>query len=57
MNADGTGQRRLTWKTGGDPAWSPDAHKIAFASARDRSRHPAIFVMNANGTNQTRLTP
>ena len=40
----------------GHPMWSPDGSKIAY------SRHPAnssnndIWVMNADGTNQTRLT-
>jgi len=32
MNADGSGQRRLT-DAGGGPAWSPDGSKIAFGIA------------------------
>ncbi len=36
------------------PAWSPDGSKIAFTSFRDGS--PAIYIMNADGSNQTRLT-
>src|SRR5581483_4213871 len=37
MNADGTGQSRLTTDAGNDagPAWSPDGTKIAFTSNRD----------------------
>ena len=36
------------------PAWSPDGTQIAFTSFRDGS--PAIYIMNADGSNQTRLT-
>ena len=36
------------------PAWSPDGLKIAFVSERDNNRE--IYVMNADGTAQTRLT-
>ena len=37
MNANGSGQRRLTTHTSDDywPSWSPDSNKIAFASERD----------------------
>ncbi len=56
MNADGTGQTRLT--SGGRrdrwPAWSPDGSKIAFASDRDGDLD--IYVMNADGTDQVQLT-
>ena len=34
--------------------WSPDGTQIAFVSDRDGNRE--IYVMNANGTGQTRLT-
>src|SRR5918994_7202728 len=56
MNADGTNQTRLTFNAfdDGDPAWSPDGQKIAFASDRDGNLE--IYVMNKNGSNQTRLT-
>ena len=57
MNADGTGQTRLTNNPAADPiqpVWSPDGTKIALLS--DRDGNSEIYVMNADGTNQTRLT-
>jgi Tol biopolymer transport system component len=65
MNADGTGQTRLTNAAFVDrePAWSPDGTRIAFQSDRDDPNVPScsscnfeIYVMNADGTGQTRLT-
>jgi Tol biopolymer transport system component len=65
MNADGTGRTQLTNAPGEDgwPAWSPDGRKIAFASARcdtgqSRDIGPffTLFLMNADGSEQTRLT-
>jgi dipeptidyl aminopeptidase/acylaminoacyl peptidase len=38
------------------PSWSPDGTKIAFASDRDHAGQASVYVMNANGTNQQRLT-
>jgi Tol biopolymer transport system component len=58
MNADGSGQTRLTnnpaWDTA--PVWSPDGTKILFTSLRDDPMSPALYVMNADGSNQTRVT-
>ncbi|MGA9363425.1 MAG: T9SS type A sorting domain-containing protein [Bacteroidota bacterium] len=56
MNADGTGQTRLTTDPSTDwgSSWSPDGTKIVFSSYRDGNQE--IYVMNADGANQTRLT-
>ena len=37
-----------------EPAWSRDGSKIVFVSERDGNEE--IYVMNPNGTAQTRLT-
>jgi Tol biopolymer transport system component len=56
MQADGTGQTRLTTNGATDsaPAWSPDGTRIAFRSSRDGNSE--IYVMNADGTDPARLT-
>ena len=56
MNADGSGQRRLTRNAARDlaPAWLPDGQKIAFVSERDGNSE--VYVMNADGSGQRRLT-
>ena len=56
MNADGTGQIRLTNNAAsdGDPNWSADGTKIVFASARDGNFE--IYTMNADGTGQTNIS-
>lgn len=38
----------------GSPAWSPDSRRIAFYSERDGNAE--IYVMNVDGSDQTRLT-
>jgi Tol biopolymer transport system component len=54
MNADGSGQRRLT-HFGRQARWSPDGTKIAFWRGRvDGNRD--IFVMNADGSGLRNLT-
>lgn len=58
MNADGSGQVNVSNSTANDtqPSWSLDGTKIAFASDRDQAGFSSIYVMNANGSSQTRLT-
>ena len=57
MNADGEGEpERLTSALGVDMGadWSPDGRRIAFESQRDGNRE--IYIMNSDGTGQSRLT-
>jgi dipeptidyl aminopeptidase/acylaminoacyl peptidase len=60
MNPDGTGLVRLTTPSAGsdsDPAWSADGTKIALSrSLPYPSSERQIWTMNADGSNQTRLT-
>jgi len=58
MNADVTAQTRLTNNPAPDttPAWSPDGTKIIFTSTRDNPMSPSLYVMNADGSNPTRIT-
>jgi TolB protein len=55
VRPDGTDLRRLTQLAGQNraPAWSPDGKRIVFTSDRVRQ---AIYVMNADGSKQRRLT-
>jgi hypothetical protein len=56
MNADGSGQTRLTTGSAVDalPAFSRDGTRIAFASSR--TGNGDIYVINADGSGLTRLT-
>jgi TolB protein len=38
------------------PAWSPDGKRIAFVTTRHGEGNSEIYVMNADGSNQVRLT-
>jgi TolB protein len=57
MNADGSDVIRLTTHANNeqDPAWSPDGTKIAFAAHREEGG--GIYTMNADGTNQAKVSP
>jgi len=54
--APGGPARQLTTERGADqwPKWSPDGTKIAFESNRDGNSE--IYVMNADGSEQTNIT-
>ncbi len=56
MDADGSGQLRLTSNGASDrlPAWSPDGTQIAFTT--DRDGNDEIYVMNTDGSGLARLT-
>jgi Tol biopolymer transport system component len=56
MNSDGSSVVALTSSAGDDryPAYSPDGTKIVFLSAR--TGQPQVWLMNADGSNQTQLT-
>jgi TolB protein len=56
MNPDGSGQHAITDQTWGrfDPAWSPDGTRIAFTTFRSGAQE--VWVMNADGSNEVKLT-
>jgi Tol biopolymer transport system component len=55
VNADGSGQRRLTGNVKlSTLAWSPDGRRIAFESVRDRTP-TGVYVVNADGSFLRRL--
>ncbi len=58
MNSNGTGQYRLTNNSTVDDhaTWSPDGRRIAFVGQRPDGQF-AIFVMLADGSNKTEVTP
>jgi len=58
MDTRGQQETRLTTNRGLDtePAWSPDGQKIAFASSRTDNPLSSIYVMNADGSSEIRLT-
>jgi TolB protein len=57
MNADGSGETRLTYDSGIDynACWSPDGRNIAFAGIQGGADFE-IYVMGADGSRLRRLT-
>jgi Tol biopolymer transport system component len=53
MNADGSGQRKLT-ERGHDARWSPDGEKTSFVSSRDGNDE--IYDINADGTGELNVS-
>ncbi|MCE2403896.1 MAG: PD40 domain-containing protein [Dehalococcoidia bacterium] len=53
-NPDGVNLMRLTSFQDYDARWSPDNRKIVYTSERDGNQE--IYVMNSDGSSQTRLT-
>jgi Tol biopolymer transport system component len=58
LRSDGSTSKQLTRNRVGDccPAWSPAGSKIAFASERAGDSRFKIYVMNADGTRQKRVS-
>jgi len=51
VNADGSGNQKVTSARYSTPAWSPDGGKIAFGAGSN------VWVMNADGSEPLNLTP
>lgn len=56
INPDGTGGRSLASGNASNPDWSPDGERIVFGGDTTESNRHEIWVMNADGSNKTRLT-
>jgi Tol biopolymer transport system component len=57
MAADGRGQTNLTENPANDydPAWAGNGAKLVFTSSRDDMIRSDLWVMNSDGSNQTKL--
>lgn len=58
MDADGENAKTITQVNGSifEPAWSPDAKRIAYSVQLDKS-YPVIYVQNINGGAASMVTP
>lgn len=62
MNPDGSNVTNLSALSGlsglidGNPAWSPDGTRLAFTRRRQTDTTAAIWVMNADGSNQHQVS-
>ena len=58
MNADGSGQRKLTTGAarGYDVAWAPDGTQVAFHNSSPQESQGGIFLVNADGRGLERVT-
>jgi Tol biopolymer transport system component len=57
MKSDGSNVRKLTDSEGDlAPAWSPVGGKIAFSSPGKEHKYRQIFIMDADGSNSSKLT-
>ena len=54
INADGTGEQKLSGDGDGSPAWSPDGSQILFNSVRSGSNQ--LWLMQADGQSPQNLT-
>jgi dipeptidyl aminopeptidase/acylaminoacyl peptidase len=64
QDCDGSHRRRLTEHRGSphEPAWSPDGQRLVFNAkfaklGQEESTPSSIYIINADGSNLTRLTP
>ncbi len=58
MNADGSGQTRLTFRPGvtdESPAWSPDGTRLMFTVDPTGERNARLYTMRPNGSDQKQL--
>ena len=57
IDPNGSNETRVTDNGSFDrfTAWSPDGKRLLFLSSRDRRRGTMIYVMNVDGTDQTRV--
>jgi Tol biopolymer transport system component len=55
MNADGSGETRLTSGWDKDPTWSPDGKKIAFTRYPAECCSSRIWIVNSDGTGEAPL--